>query len=90
MPFSRLTVIDISTLAAAPQIAAFFGDFGARVIKVESPRGDSLRRLVDRAGEALQWKIVNRNKECATLDLSRADGRNLFDRMLARADLLVA
>jgi formyl-CoA transferase len=89
MPFRHLTVVDIATLAAAPQIAAFFGDFGARVIKVEHPRGDSLRRLVDRSGAALQWKIVNRNKQCITLDLSKPAGTALLEKILARADLLV-
>jgi len=44
-PFSHLVVLDIATLNAAPQIATFFGDLGARVIKVEHPRGDSLRQL---------------------------------------------
>jgi crotonobetainyl-CoA:carnitine CoA-transferase CaiB-like acyl-CoA transferase len=90
MPFSRLTVIDVATLNAAPQIAAFFGDFGARVIKVEHPRGDSLRRLVDARGSALQWQLTNRNKECITLDLARPEGRALLDRLLARADMLIA
>ncbi|MDG2308371.1 MAG: CoA transferase [Candidatus Binatia bacterium] len=89
MAFTGLTVIDIATLAAAPQIAAFFGDFGAHVIKVESPRGDPLRRLVDEDGVALQWKLVNRNKECVSLDLTKPGGRVLLDRMLARADVLV-
>lgn len=89
MPLSQLTVVDLATLAAAPQIAAFFGDFGARVIKVEHPRGDSLRKLVDARGVPLTWKIVNRNKEHVTLDLTKPDGRALLDRLLARADLLV-
>ena len=89
MPFGNLTVIDIATLGAAPQIAAFFGDFGARVIKVEHPRGDGLRRLVDQRGAALQWKIVNRNKQCVTLDLSKPAGHEVLEKMLARADLLV-
>jgi crotonobetainyl-CoA:carnitine CoA-transferase CaiB-like acyl-CoA transferase len=89
MPFRHLTVVDIATLAAAPQIAAFFGDFGARVIKVEHPRGDSLRRIVDQRGTALQWKIVNRNKQCITLDLTKPAGRDLLDKLLTRTDLLV-
>jgi len=89
MPFRDLTVVDIATLAAAPQIAAFFGDFGARVIKVEHPRGDALRQLVDAQGVALQWKIVNRNKQCVTLDLTKPVGRDVLERMLARADVLV-
>ena len=89
MPLSKLTVVDLATLAAAPQIAAFFGDFGARVIKVEHPRGDSLRRLVDARGVPLTWKIVNRNKQHVTLDVTKPEGRALLDEMLARADLLV-
>lgn len=89
MPLSHLTVIDLATLAAAPQIAAFFGDFGARVIKVEHPRGDSLRKLVDPRGVPLTWKIVNRSKQHVTLDVTKPDGRALLDEMLARADLLV-
>lgn len=89
MRFRDLTVVDIATLAAAPQIAAFFGDFGARVIKIEPPHGDPLRRLVDRQGVALQWKIVNRNKQCVTLDLNKPVGRELLQKILARSDLLV-
>jgi crotonobetainyl-CoA:carnitine CoA-transferase CaiB-like acyl-CoA transferase len=90
MSLADLTVIDLATLGAAPQIAAFFGDFGARVIKVEHPRGDSLRQLVDERGTALAWKIVNRNKQHVTLDVANPEGRALLDRLLARADLLIA
>jgi crotonobetainyl-CoA:carnitine CoA-transferase CaiB-like acyl-CoA transferase len=89
MPFTDLTVVDLATLAAAPQIAAFFGDLGARVIKVEHPRGDPLRRLVDAAGAATQWKLVNRNKLCVTLDVGQPAGRAVLARMLARTDVLV-
>jgi len=89
MSLSGLTVVDLATLGAAPQIAAFFGDLGARVIKVEHPRGDSLRQLVDERGAPLAWKIVNRNKQHVTLDVGDPDGRALLDRLLARADLLV-
>lgn len=89
MAFGELTVIDIATLGAAPQIAAFFGDLGARVIKVEPPGGDPLRNLVDASGTALQWRIVNRHKQCVTLDLTKPAGCELLHRMLGRADLLV-
>jgi crotonobetainyl-CoA:carnitine CoA-transferase CaiB-like acyl-CoA transferase len=90
MPFSHLTVVDLATLGAAPQIAAFFGDFGARVIKVEQPRGDGLRQLVDRRGVALQWQIINRNKHCVTLDVAKPAGREVLRRLLERTDVLVS
>jgi crotonobetainyl-CoA:carnitine CoA-transferase CaiB-like acyl-CoA transferase len=89
-PFANLVVVDTATLGAAPQIATFFGDLGARVIKVEHPRGDPLRQLVDANGATLQWKLVNRNKECVTLDATVPDGRPLLERLLERADVVVS
>lgn len=90
LPFEGILVIDLATLGAAPQIATFFGDLGARVIKVEPPRGDGLRQLVDRRGVALQWQILNRNKECVRLDVATPAGRRALDDLLGRADLLVS
>jgi crotonobetainyl-CoA:carnitine CoA-transferase CaiB-like acyl-CoA transferase len=89
-PFAHLVVLDVATLNAAPQIATFFGDLGARVIKVEHPRGDPLRQLLDADGNPLQWKLTNRNKQCITLDIAQTDGRALLEQLLARADLLVS
>jgi len=90
MGLADLVVLDLASLAAAPQVAAFFADFGARVVKVEPPGGDPLRQLVDERGAAVQWKVVNRNKQCVTLDVARPEGRAVLERMLARADLLVS
>jgi crotonobetainyl-CoA:carnitine CoA-transferase CaiB-like acyl-CoA transferase len=89
-PFARLVVIDVATLNAAPHVATFFGDLGARVVKVEHPRGDPLRQLADARGAAIQWKLANRNKECITLDVGEPRGRALLDRLLERADVLVS
>jgi len=89
-PLAKLVVVDVATLGAAPQIATFFGDLGARVIKVEHPRGDPLRLFVDADGVALQWKLINRNKECVTLDVAAPEGRAVLDRLLERADVLVS
>jgi crotonobetainyl-CoA:carnitine CoA-transferase CaiB-like acyl-CoA transferase len=89
-PFAELVIVDVATLNAAPQVATFFGDLGARVIKVEHPRGDPLRHLLDADGVPLQWKLTNRNKACVTLDVTRAEGLGLLERLLARTDVLVA
>jgi crotonobetainyl-CoA:carnitine CoA-transferase CaiB-like acyl-CoA transferase len=89
-PLAHLVVLDVATLNAAPQIATFFGDLGARVLKVEHPRGDPLREMIDAQGVALQWKLTNRNKQCITLDLAAKDGCALLEQLLARADLLVS
>jgi crotonobetainyl-CoA:carnitine CoA-transferase CaiB-like acyl-CoA transferase len=88
--FRDLVVLDLATLNAAPQVATFFADLGARVIKVEPPSGDPLRRLLDDRGVALQWQLANRNKHCVTLDLTQPAGRAVLQRLLARADLAVS
>ena len=85
-----LRVLDISTLFAAPQIAAALGDLGADVVKVEPPQGDPLRSMgVQRDGRSIMWAIVGRNKRSITLDLDTDRGRDLLHRLVAQADVLV-
>src|SRR5262249_30220759 len=85
-----LRVLDISTLFAAPQIAATLGDLGADVVKVEPPHGDPLRAIgAQRDGHSLMWALVARNKRSITLDLDTDGGRDLLHRLVERADVLV-
>jgi crotonobetainyl-CoA:carnitine CoA-transferase CaiB-like acyl-CoA transferase len=85
-----LRVLDISTLFAAPQIAAVLGDLGADVVKVEPPQGDPLRAMgAQRDGRSLMWALVSRNKRAITLDLDTEAGRDLLHRLVERADVLV-
>jgi len=66
-------------------------DFGADVVKVERPSGDSTRNIGWRAadGETLWWKLVNRGKRAITLDLKDGDDLATLMRMLSVADVLV-
>jgi crotonobetainyl-CoA:carnitine CoA-transferase CaiB-like acyl-CoA transferase len=83
-------VLDISTLFAAPQIAAVLGDLGADVVKVEPPQGDPLRVIgAQRDGRSLMWALAARNKRAITLDLDNEAGRDLLHRLAERADVLV-
>mgnify|MGYP000408640879 CR=1 FL=1 len=85
-----LRVLDLTNLLAAPQIAATLADFGADVVKIEPPEGDPLRRIgVQRGGASPQWALVSRNKRAITLDLDQAEGRRVFERLAARADVLI-
>ena len=90
-PLGGLKVIDISTVVAGPFAAGLMGDYGAEIIKVEMPgAGDSLRALAPhKDGVPLWWKVTNRNKKGVTLDLRRAEGRDLFAKLIADADVLV-
>lgn len=90
-PLRGLKIVDISTVVAGPFAAGLLGDYGAEVIKIEMPgAGDSLRALAPhKDGKPLWWKVTNRNKRGITLDLRQPDGRDLFGRLIAGADVLV-
>ena len=89
-PLSGLRVIDAATLFAGPMAATLLGDFGAEVIKVEHPDGDSLRNLGwKKDGVSLWWAVVNRNKQAVTLKLSHDLGREALLRLADEADVLI-
>lgn len=86
-----LRVLDLATLAAAPLVATYLGEFGAEVIKVEQPvHGDPIRSWGNqRDGVGLMWKSVSRNKRSITLDLRCAEGQDLVRRLVQRADVII-
>ena len=85
-----ITVIDIATLFAGPWIATYMADFGAEVIKVEHPRGDSLRGFAPKKdGVSLWWKLTGRNKKSITCDLSKPEGQEILKKLVEGADVLV-
>jgi crotonobetainyl-CoA:carnitine CoA-transferase CaiB-like acyl-CoA transferase len=87
-----LRVIDMATVLAGPGAARYLSDFGADVIKVESPEGDGLRDLGWRDpsdGEGLWWKFVGRGKRTVVLDLKTDEGVAHMRRLVAGADVLV-
>ncbi|MDP6284079.1 MAG: CoA transferase [Acidimicrobiales bacterium] len=90
-PLADLKVVDISTIFAGPHCGRYLADFGADVVKVEQPSGDSSRNIGWRAadGETLWWKLANRGKRAITLDLKDEDDLETLKRMLSVADVLV-
>jgi crotonobetainyl-CoA:carnitine CoA-transferase CaiB-like acyl-CoA transferase len=87
-----LRVIDMATVLAGPGAARYLADFGADVIKVESPDGDGLRNLGWRDpsdGEGLWWKFVGRGKRSVVLDLKTDAGLSHMHRLVDGADVLV-
>ncbi len=89
-PLSGIRVIDAATMIAGPYAATLMGDLGAEVIKIESPAGDDMRRIgQEREGETGSFLGVNRNKRGIVLDLAQKQGRDVLDRLLAGADVLI-
>ncbi len=85
-------MIDLSTVLAGPNCARYLADFGADVIKVERPGGDSLRNMAwrdPRDGAGLWWKLVNRNKRTVVLDIKDDEGRATLLRLVDDAHVLV-
>ncbi|MFZ2290079.1 MAG: CaiB/BaiF CoA-transferase family protein [Halopseudomonas yangmingensis] len=90
-PLHGLRVIELGSLIAGPFAARICAEFGAEVIKVESPDGgDPLRKWRKLyQGTSLWWFVQARNKRCITLNLKHPEGREVLRRLLADADLLI-
>jgi len=89
---SGILVIDHTTALAGPYCTQLLGDMGAEVIKIERPgTGDQSRGWGPPfvAGESAYYLGANRNKRGMTLDLGTAAGREVLQRLLGRADVLV-
>ena len=82
----------MATVLAGPGVARYLADFGADVVKVESPAGDGTRRMgwVDpRDGESFMWKLLGRGKRAAVLDLKTEAGLDTMRRLVDSADVLI-
>ncbi|WP_143175634.1 CoA transferase [Cryptosporangium aurantiacum] len=91
-PLAGVTVVALEQAVAAPLCTRTLGDLGARVLKVENPRGGDFTRSYDDVvnGQAAHFVWLNRGKESVALDVRHPDGRALLHRLLARADVLVS
>src|SRR5499427_4470595 len=90
-PLSGITIVDLSRILAGPYCTLLLAELGARVIKVEPPgQGDDARHYGPfRNGKSAYFVSVNRGKESIALDLKSSTGREIFDRLLDKADALV-
>lgn len=89
-PLAGLRVIDCGVLFAGPVIGTLLADFGAEVIKIEHPRGDSLRTLGwQKNGVSLWWAFVSRNKRLVSINLSTPEGAELLKELIVKADVLI-
>ena len=90
-PFRGVTVVDLSRVLAGPYCTMILSDLGARVVKVERPGvGDDARGIgpfVD--GRSAYFASLNRGKQAVALDLKDPADREVFERLLDRADVLV-
>ena len=91
-PLAGVRVVEATTTAAGPLCSAMLADLGADVIKVETPQGEVSRRLPPLLpGTKVSWAhgTFNRNKRSLSLDLGRREGRDIFLKLAAKADIVV-
>ncbi|MGH9288762.1 MAG: CaiB/BaiF CoA transferase family protein [Acidimicrobiales bacterium] len=92
-PLTDIRVLELATVIAGPGAARYLADFGADVLKIERPgAGDSTRTMGlpdPRDGTSLYWKVVGRNKRCATLDIKSVEGREAVLRLVDEAHVLI-
>jgi succinyl-CoA---D-citramalate CoA-transferase len=94
-PLEGIRVVDVGTRISAPFCAGLLGELGADVIKVELPgEGDFMRTMgpfvpVDDGPDySLSWAVEGRGRRGVTCDLRSPEGKELFKRLVATADVL--
>ncbi|HGY2281773.1 TPA: CoA transferase [Citrobacter braakii] len=86
-----LTIIDFTAAVAGPLATQLLADSGARVIKIEPPNGDFLRKTwpIGDTEPSYYFVSVNRGKESVCLDLKNAEDLDFAKKLIRHADVLV-
>jgi crotonobetainyl-CoA:carnitine CoA-transferase CaiB-like acyl-CoA transferase len=90
-PLAGIKIIDLTSVMMGPYATMILGDYGADVIKVESPDGDVMRLAAPMRSAQMGAMYLqgNRNKRSIVLDLKKAGGRDAVLRLAATADVFV-
>lgn len=92
LPLAGITVIAMEQAVSAPMCTRVLADFGARVIKIENPKGGDFARDYDDVvlGQAAHFVWANRGKQSLTLNLKSDKGMEVLHRLLSGADAFVS
>lgn len=90
-PLSDIKVLELGTLIAGPFCSRILAEFGAQVIKIESPDGgDPLRQWRKlHHGTSLWWYLQARNKKSVTVNMREPDGQEIVRELAGRADIVI-
>lgn len=88
-PLSRFRVLDLSRVRSGPTCARYLADFGAEVIRIESPAGLDPNESVFGDRKSPDFQNLQRNKKAITLNLKDPKGQEIFQKLVATADVIV-
>lgn len=90
-PLDGVKILDLTSVGFGPYAGQILGDYGAEVIKVESPEGDITRGIApfQNAGMGHFYLMANRNKRSIVLNLKKPDGRDALLKLAETADVVL-
>ena len=90
LPLEGVNVLDLTNVMAGPYCSMVLGDMGAEVIKIENfPEGDASRRFDPKINdESYCFAVLNRNKKSLALDMKDPRGKEIFNKLAAKADII--
>ncbi|HCY04931.1 MAG TPA: CoA transferase [Gammaproteobacteria bacterium] len=88
-PLAGVTVLDFGQVYNGPYCGFLLAQAGARVIKVESPKGETLRGRGNPISGSFPFAMLNGGKECITLNIKNLQGQQLLKQLVMHADVLV-
>lgn len=90
-PLASIKVLELGTLIAGPFCSRMLAEFGAEVIKIESPDGgDPIRQWrVLKDGTSLWWSVQSRNKKSVTLNMKDPRGQQIARELALDADIII-
>ncbi|MHB8668798.1 MAG: CaiB/BaiF CoA transferase family protein [Burkholderiales bacterium] len=90
LPLEGVNVLDLTSVMAGPYCSMVLGDLGADVIKIENfPEGDAARSFDPKINdESYCFAVLNRNKKSLALDMKDPRGKEIINKLAARADIV--
>lgn len=89
LPLQGVVVADLTQIYNGPYATYLMAMAGARVIKIEPPGGEHLRKRGANSGAAMPFAMLNGNKESVRIDLKTPEGKALFLKLIERVDVVV-
>ena len=89
MLLKGIKILDLSNLLPGPMCSLFLADLGADVIKIESPKGDLMRRFESNNHNSPYFSALNRNKKSIVLNLKTKEGKKIFMQLARNADVII-